>query len=108
MKRCLLILGLLLAAGCTSSVPLETGVSRTLARSRAGQISDIRYHLAFTVPDSTDQPCRGTVTIHFTQQPRGCRAGASVARRPSRLSPPLLLNKILQAADPLLRRWDQD
>ena len=71
MKRCLLILGLLLAAGCTSSVPLETGVSRTLARSRAGQISDIRYHLAFTVPDSTDQPCRGTVTIHFTQQRRG-------------------------------------
>ena len=41
------------------------GVSWELARHRARKISDVRYDLAFSIPEALDDPIRGQETIRF-------------------------------------------
>lgn len=71
MRR--LVLGLLAAgllAGC-GQVSVEPGVSQELARERAERISDIRYELAFRIPEDKAAPLEGTEALTFTLQGRG-------------------------------------
>ena len=66
MKPVLHILLLfVLAAACTGVSPVESGVSRDLARERAARISDLHYNLAFSIPASLQEPCSGSVTLRF-------------------------------------------
>ncbi|MBR5107390.1 MAG: ERAP1-like C-terminal domain-containing protein [Bacteroidales bacterium] len=68
-----LVLGLLAAgllAGC-GQVSVEPGVSQGLARERAERISDIRYELAFRIPEDKAEPLEGTESLTFRLQGRG-------------------------------------
>ncbi|HEY7056338.1 MAG TPA: M1 family aminopeptidase, partial [Vicinamibacterales bacterium] len=42
------------------------GVSETLARDRAGRISNLRYELTFAIPADKQEPIAGTLTVRFT------------------------------------------
>ena len=71
MRR--LLFGLLatgMLAGC-GQVPVEPGVSREMARERASRIRDIRYELAFRIPEDKAAPLEGTESLTFTLQGRG-------------------------------------
>ena len=71
MRR--LVLGLLAAgllAGCVQ-VSVDSGVSLELARERAARISDIRYELAFRIPEDKAEPLEGTEALTFTLKGRG-------------------------------------
>ena len=71
MRR--LVLGLLAAgllAGC-GRVTVEPGVSQELARERAARISQVRYELAFRIPEEKAEPLEGTESLTFTLQGRG-------------------------------------
>ncbi len=67
--RRMTILALLMAAvwlaGCGRK-PVEPGVSQTLARERAAHISQVRYALAFRLPEDRTEPVEGTETLTFT------------------------------------------
>ena len=65
---CLLAAGLL--AGCARTA-VEPGVSRELARERSARISDIRYELAFRIPEEKEVPLEGTEALTFRLQGRG-------------------------------------
>jgi aminopeptidase N len=56
-----------LTAGCRGegAPHTEPGVSYALAQHRAALLTDIRYALHLTVPDSVDQPIRGRVVLRF-------------------------------------------
>jgi aminopeptidase N len=43
----------------------EPGVAETLARTRAARVSDLRYDLSFTIPESRSAPITGRVTLTF-------------------------------------------
>jgi aminopeptidase N len=45
--------------------PPAEGISRALASERAANISSVRYTLALSIPSSTDQPVRGTVSVRL-------------------------------------------
>jgi len=69
----LLSLLILLVVGCMfsrSSTP-ESGVSRTLAEQRSRTLSEIRYELTFTIPDSLQERIRGEETIRFNLSVNG-------------------------------------
>lgn len=66
---CLILL--LALAACTDVSPVESGVSRNLARERAARISDLRYDLAFSIPESLTEPCSGEVTLRFDLSRKG-------------------------------------
>ena len=66
---CLILL--LAIAACTDVSPVESGVSRNLARERATRISDLRYDLTFSIPESLEEPCSGEVTLHFELSSKG-------------------------------------
>ena len=71
MRR--LVLGLLAAgllAGC-GQVSVEPGVSQELARERAARISQVRYELAFRIPENKAEPLEGTEALTFTLRGRG-------------------------------------
>ena len=71
MRR--LVFGLLAAgllAGCVQ-VSVNPGVSLELARERAARISDIRYELAFRIPEDKATPLEGTEALTFTLKGRG-------------------------------------
>lgn len=65
---CLLLLAL---TACTGVSPVESGVSRELARERALRITDLQYDLAFNIPASLEEPCNGKVTLRFTLSGKG-------------------------------------
>ena len=65
MKPVLHIYLLFVLAACTGVSPVESGVSRDLARERAARISDLHYNLAFGIPASLEEPCSGSVTLRF-------------------------------------------
>ena len=65
---CLLAAGLL--AGCARTA-VEPGVSQELARERAARISDIRYELAFRIPEDKEVPLEGTEGLTFHLKGRG-------------------------------------
>ena len=65
---CLLAASLL--AGCARTA-VEPGVSRELARERSARISDIRYELAFRIPEDKGVPLEGTEALTFRLQGRG-------------------------------------
>ena len=65
---CLILLALV---ACTGVSPVESGVSRNLARERATRISDLRYDLSFSIPASPEVPCSGRVTLRFNRSGRG-------------------------------------
>ena len=53
------------------SYPLaEPGVSRNLAIERKARVKDLSYHMDFSIPDSIDEPCEGSVLITFTLKGR--------------------------------------
>ena len=73
-------------AGCTKSLPVESGVSVELARERAARVSGLSYELSFSIPDSLEEPCKGEVTIRFALRQKGplqldFRPGAEAVRR---------------------------
>ena len=66
---CLVLL--LALAACSNISPVEPGVSRNLARERAARISDLRYDLAFSIPEAQEKPCSGEVTLRFNLSGKG-------------------------------------
>ena len=56
-----------LAVGCGERLVPDTapGVSWTLARYRSATISDLRYEIRFSIPDSLTQPIRGHEVVRF-------------------------------------------
>lgn len=62
---------LLTLAACSNVSPVESGVSRGLARERTERISNLRYDLAFSIPASQEEPCSGEVTLHFDLSGKG-------------------------------------
>ena len=66
---CLILL--LALTACTKVSPVESGVSRNLARDRVARISDLRYDLAFSIPASQEEPCSGEVTLRFNLGGKG-------------------------------------
>ncbi len=54
----------MLQAVPSNGVP-GTGVPLTLAQSRAGRMSDLRYDLHFTIPAAATEPLAGRSTIRF-------------------------------------------
>ncbi|MFQ5569820.1 MAG: M1 family aminopeptidase [Rhodothermales bacterium] len=54
--------------GCrpTDTAPeVVPGVSWDLAQHRARTLSDLRYEVAFTIPEALEEPIRGVETLHF-------------------------------------------
>ena len=43
----------------------ETGVSLELARFRKAHFSDVRYHLFFSIPESRQEPVKGSAELHL-------------------------------------------
>ena len=70
MKKIIFLLACFLTA-CTGVVPIENGVSRDLARERAGRISNLQYDLSFTIPSSLEEPCCGCATLRFNLDRKG-------------------------------------
>ena len=71
MRR--LVLGLLAAgllAGCAQGA-VAPGVSLELARERAARISQVRYELAFRIPENKAEPLEGTESLTFKLRGRG-------------------------------------
>ncbi len=71
MRR--LVLGLLAAgllAGCAQGA-VDPGVSLELARERAARISQVRYELAFRIPENKAEPLEGTESLTFKLRGRG-------------------------------------
>ncbi len=64
MERALLPLALIGCASPHIGDP-EPGVAWRLAEHRARTISDVRYHLSFTIPESAQKPVRGLLTLTF-------------------------------------------
>ena len=67
------LIGLLLAAGLLAGcgqTPVEPGVSWELAQERSACINNIRYELAFRIPEDKDTPLEGAETLTFTLQGR--------------------------------------
>lgn len=48
------------------SLPLEDGVSLSLAQARAQQIKDVGYKLFFNIPDQLDQPIPASMELKFS------------------------------------------
>jgi len=44
----------------------ELGISETLAHERSARLSNVRYDLAFTIPEARTQPVTGRALIRFT------------------------------------------
>ena len=65
---CLLAAAWLVGCG---QVPVEPGVSRELALERSSRVSDIRYELAFRIPEDKASPLEGTEALTFTLKGRG-------------------------------------
>ena len=67
------VIGCLLAAalltGC-GRIAVESGVSRELARERTADIRDVRYDLAFRIPEDKTAPLEGTETLTFSLRGR--------------------------------------
>ena len=62
----MLLWALLLSVARAEAAPSpQPGAPLALARERAGQVSDVRYELAFAIPRSTATPVTGSVTISF-------------------------------------------
>lgn len=71
MRR--LVIGLLasgLLAGC-GQISVNPGVSLELAWERAARISDVRYELAFRIPEDKAEPLEGTEALTFALKGRG-------------------------------------
>jgi aminopeptidase N len=49
----------------SNAVMPDPGVPLTLAADRARRVTNVRYSLHFTVPESRDRPVSGTVTLRF-------------------------------------------
>ena len=66
--KILLILMSLFFSACGSAVPnlpVEPGVSRTLAEYRKSNISNLAYRLSFDIPESRTEPIPGVNLINF-------------------------------------------
>ncbi len=79
----LILLGALVA--CEHEQPVERGVGIELARERRANVSNLRYDLAFSIPEDLEQPCSGEVTLCFDLSRRGMlqldfRPGAEAVR----------------------------
>ena len=62
-----ILLTLLTVLSCGRAVPLvEEGVSLQLAEYRSRMLSDIRYDIAFSIPESLDERITGRETISFS------------------------------------------
>ena len=64
----ILVLASVMAAcgGPEPNVPdPEPGIALALAEERAARISDIRYDLAFAIPEPASEPIAGTAAVHF-------------------------------------------
>ena len=59
-----------LLCGCAHGVDIESGVSLSLAEFRSGMLSDVRYSIAFSIPESLDERVVGRETISFSLKRR--------------------------------------
>lgn len=64
-KSRLLFLLTILAFGCKREVPVEAGISKTLALERKELITNLFYQLHFNIPDSIAKPIEATETVTF-------------------------------------------
>jgi aminopeptidase N len=63
------VLGVLLTAALTVQAGADRpgpGISEALARERAAAIRDLRYELAFTIPEARGEPIRGRLIARFS------------------------------------------
>lgn len=66
MKNILLFAATALAVfTACSSAAVVPGVSRELAQERKARVSDLRYGIDFSIPESIGEPCEGSVLISF-------------------------------------------
>ena len=61
----LTLLLMALAAGPLTDA-VERGISESLARERAAALAGVRYELAFTLPESRQQPVEGSLRLTAT------------------------------------------
>ena len=62
---------LLLTLSCGNSIPsVEEGVSQTLAKHRSETLSDIRYNIEFSIPESREERVSGQEAITFSLKQR--------------------------------------
>ena len=62
---------LLLTLSCGKGIPaVEEGVSQTLAEHRSETLSDIRYNIEFSIPESREERLNGQEAITFTLKQR--------------------------------------
>src|SRR6516165_226384 len=57
------LLALLFASVSTPSP--GPGISEVLANDRAGAVASLSYDLSFRIPQSKDEPIRGSEVVHF-------------------------------------------
>lgn len=74
MKTLIYVLALCLAAmlplaGEGNEAGSLQGVSRELARHRAATVSDLRYEIAFDIPEDRQEPVTGFETVRFDYRP---------------------------------------
>ena len=65
-KTALLLGGAVLLLAACAREPVESGVSRSLARERAAHLSDIRYALSFRIPEAKTEPLEGQENLTFS------------------------------------------
>ena len=86
MKSWHILILILAFTACTNELPVESGVSRDLARQRAARISNLRYDLSFRIPASQEEPCSGEAILCFDLSRKGqmqldFRPGAEAVRQ---------------------------
>lgn len=68
LKKCCIILALVVmlpAILYAQAIPVEKGVSRSLAQYRYAHLSDISYSLSFSIPAEMDEPVSFFETLNF-------------------------------------------
>ena len=66
MNRIVVCAAALIATLAACRGPLvEPGVSRELAQERSARVSELRYGMDLSIPDSLSSPCEGSVLISF-------------------------------------------
>ena len=54
------------ACNNSEDIPLEAGVSETLAAFRKDNLSDIRYNLFFNIPEKLEEPVKAQLNLVFS------------------------------------------
>jgi len=93
------LLWMVLPFMANAQVPVTEGVSHALSRTRANQLADITYHLAFNLPHDRQTPLRGHAEIHFVWQGSTRNADTLQLDFQGTLEGPITVNGHQMAAD---------